>query len=90
MKKVFFFTAFVLGNFILTFAQNSVSGSITDESGEPLVGVNIVEKGTTNGTTTDFDGKYQISVMDNATLVFSYIVRWNDAWWGAVSGFQKP
>ncbi|MBD3661114.1 MAG: TonB-dependent receptor plug domain-containing protein, partial [Arenibacter algicola] len=40
---------------------------------EPLVGVNIVEKGTTNGTTTDFDGNYQISVMDTATLVFSYI-----------------
>ena len=73
MKKIFLFAAFMLGNFILAFAQNSVSGNITDDSGEPLVGVNIVEKGTTNGTTTDFDGNYQISVMDNATLVFSYI-----------------
>ncbi|GBF19782.1 MULTISPECIES: TonB-dependent receptor [Arenibacter] len=73
MKKIILLTAFMLGNFALTVAQNSVSGSITDDSGEPLVGVNIVEKGTTNGTTTDFDGNYQISVMDNATLVFSYI-----------------
>ncbi|RTE52437.1 TonB-dependent receptor [Arenibacter aquaticus] len=63
----------MLGNYILAFAQNSVTGKVTDDSGEPLVGVNIVEKGTTNGTTTDFDGNYQISVMDNATLVFSYI-----------------
>ncbi|MEQ9581103.1 MAG: carboxypeptidase-like regulatory domain-containing protein, partial [Arenibacter sp.] len=73
MKKIILLTAIMLGNFALTFAQNSVSGNITDDSGEPLVGVNIVEKGTTNGTTTDFDGNYQISVMDNATLVFSYI-----------------
>tara|TARA_R110002020_G_scaffold156218_4_gene338158 strand:- start:38161 stop:40836 length:2676 start_codon:yes stop_codon:yes gene_type:complete len=73
MKKIVLLTAFMLGNFALAVAQNSVSGSITDDSGEPLVGVNIVEKGTTNGTTTDFDGNYQISVMDNATLVFSYI-----------------
>jgi len=73
MKKIILLIAFMLGNFTLTVAQNSVSGNITDDSGDPLVGANIVEKGTTNGTTTDFDGNYQISVMDNATLVFSYI-----------------
>ncbi len=38
-----------------------------------MVGVNIVEKGTTNGTTTDFDGNYTITVQNGATLVFSYI-----------------
>ena len=50
-----------------------VSGTVSDADG-PLPGVNIVEKGTTNGVTTDFDGNYSISnVADDATLVFSYI-----------------
>ncbi|QXP58015.1 TonB-dependent receptor [Cellulophaga sp. HaHa_2_95] len=53
--------------------QNSVSGKIIDQDGIPLAGANIIEKGTTNGTTTDFDGNYTITVSDNATLVFSYI-----------------
>ncbi len=55
------------------FAQISVSGNVQDTDGAPLVGVNIVEKGTTNGTTTDFDGNYVITVNEGATLVFSYI-----------------
>lgn len=42
----------------LTFAQEkTVSGTVSDESGLPLPGVNIIVKGTTNGTQTDFDGK---------------------------------
>lgn len=53
--------------------QNTVSGNITDQNGDPLAGVNIVEKGTSNGTTTDFDGNYIITVGEDATLVFSYI-----------------
>lgn len=54
-------------------AQFTVSGTVTDDSGESLIGVNIVEKGTLNGTVTDFDGKYTISVSnENVTLVFSY------------------
>lgn len=57
----------------LTILQNSVTGKITDDNGAPLAGVNIVEKGTSNGTTTDFDGNYSIDVSDNAVLVFSYI-----------------
>lgn len=57
----------------ILFAQQTVRGMVQDDNGEPLVGVNIVEKGTTNGTTTDFDGNYIISVADNATIVFSYI-----------------
>ncbi|MFT5738316.1 MAG: TonB-dependent SusC/RagA subfamily outer membrane receptor, partial [Maribacter sp.] len=53
-------------------AQNStVSGSVADPSGVPLPGVNVVEKGTSNGTSTDFDGNYSLSVGNNATLVFS-------------------
>ena len=55
-------------------AQFQVTGSITDESGEPLVGVNISEKGTIKGTVTDFDGAYRISVSnENASLIYSYV-----------------
>ncbi len=53
--------------------QNSVSGKVTDQDGIALAGVNILEKGTSNGTTTDFDGNYNITVGEDATLVFSYI-----------------
>lgn len=56
------------------FAQaKSVSGTIIDEGGVPLAGVTVLEKGTTNGTQSDFDGNYQINVKDGATLVFSYV-----------------
>ncbi len=50
-----------------------ISGRVTDETSEPLPGVNVVEKGTTNGTVTDPDGNYQISVPEGSTLVFSSI-----------------
>ena len=54
--------------------QVLVSGLITDESGVPMPGANIVEKGTTNGTQADFDGKFSIQLdSENATLVISYI-----------------
>ncbi|TDR22877.1 SusC/RagA family TonB-linked outer membrane protein [Flavobacterium cheniae] len=56
------------------FAQaKSVSGTILDEGGVPLPGVTILEKGTKNGTQSDFDGNYQIKVNDGAVLVFSFI-----------------
>ncbi|MFC4097295.1 SusC/RagA family TonB-linked outer membrane protein [Euzebyella saccharophila] len=51
--------------------QSSISGIVSDDQGVPLPGVNVVEKGTSNGTSTDFDGNYEIQVADNATLVFS-------------------
>ncbi len=56
-----------------TKVQNSITGKVTDDSGMPLAGVNIVEKGTTNGTTSDFDGNYTINVENDTKLVFSYI-----------------
>jgi TonB-linked SusC/RagA family outer membrane protein len=55
------------------YAQKSVTGKVTDESGEGLPGVNVVEKGTTNGTITDIDGIYHLNVSGSATLVFSYM-----------------
>ena len=54
-------------------AQHLVSGTVTDDANQPLVGVNIVEKGTSNGTVTDLDGNYSLSVASGeAILIFSY------------------
>ena len=58
---------------VQAFAQNAVSGKVTDASGEPLVGVNVLVKGTTTGAMTDLDGIYALNVPNNATLVFSCI-----------------
>ncbi|SBV98018.1 conserved exported hypothetical protein [uncultured Dysgonomonas sp.] len=49
-----------------------ISGTVTSD-GEPLIGASVVEKGTTNGTLTDVDGKFTLSVKENATLEVSYI-----------------
>lgn len=51
----------------------SVTGTVVDQNGEPLMGVNVIEKGTTNGTMTDMDGRFTLSVPGNATLQISYI-----------------
>ena len=52
----------------------TVSGVITDKTGEPVIGANVLEKGTTNGVITDFDGNYTLTVSGgNSVLVFSYI-----------------
>lgn len=54
--------------------QNSVSGKVIDESGQPLPGVSVILKGTTSGTVTNTDGSYTISDISNdAVLVFSFI-----------------
>lgn len=56
------------------FAQGSkVKGTITDNQGEPLLGANVLEKGTTNGVVADFDGNYAINVSQGAILVISYV-----------------
>lgn len=54
-------------------AQELISGIVTNVSGEPLPGASVVEKGTSNGTVTDFSGNYKISAKKGATLVFSFI-----------------
>lgn len=51
----------------------TVSGTVTDPSGEPLIGASILAEGTTVGTATDLDGNYTINVPSDGTLVFSYV-----------------
>lgn len=50
-----------------------VSGVINDETGLPVIGANVVEKGTTNGTITDAEGRFSLNVASDATLVITYI-----------------
>ncbi|MDR1919965.1 MAG: TonB-dependent receptor [Tannerellaceae bacterium] len=50
-----------------------VTGTVKDVKGEPLLGVNVIVRGTTNGTVTDFDGNYSLEIGANDVLVFSYI-----------------
>ena len=51
----------------------TVTGTVTDQTGEALIGASVMEKGTTNGTSTDLDGNFQLTVNPGATLVFSYV-----------------
>ncbi|WP_339650928.1 TonB-dependent receptor [uncultured Salegentibacter sp.] len=70
LKRGLFIVTFFCFGFIT--AQQTVTGTVSDESG-PIPGVNVIERGTSNGTTTDFDGNYSIEVSEGAVLVFSYI-----------------
>src|SRR5690606_3111256 len=55
-------------------AQVSIQGRVTDSTGTPLPGVSVVEKGrSTNGTTTDLNGRYILDVVESATLVFTIV-----------------
>ena len=73
----------VLKRFLLSFmlmltctvmyAQTEITGTVVDETGETVIGATVMEKGTNNGTVTDFDGKFAIKVKPGAMLVFSYV-----------------
>lgn len=67
-------TAFLLMAFLPVLAQNSwVSGTVTDEKGEALIGVTVRIEGTSTGTATDIDGKYRLDGAFGKTLSFSYV-----------------
>ena len=63
----------MLGAMAVFAQQKTVTGKVTGSDGVSLPGVNILEKGTTNGTVSDADGTFKISVNENATLTFSFI-----------------
>lgn len=74
MKMKYFLLMMMLGVTMISWSQRSVTGKVTDEQNIPLPGANVVEMGTSNGTTTDFDGNFTITVQDlDAVLEISYI-----------------
>lgn len=78
LKKTQLCVLFVVIIFFLTnvgaFAQTNVRGTVTDSKGEVLIGVNVIVKGTRNGTVTDIDGAFSLSIPDpNSVIEFSYV-----------------
>jgi TonB-linked SusC/RagA family outer membrane protein len=72
-KNLFFLLFLCSGLFAQQLFSQTVSGNITDESGVPLPGANVIIEGTTTGVSTDFDGNYQIQAEQGQVLQFSYI-----------------
>ena len=58
---------------VLQQTKKTVTGIVKDQNGEPVIGANVVEKRTTNGTVTDIDGKFMLEISENAILLISYI-----------------
>jgi TonB-linked SusC/RagA family outer membrane protein len=75
MNKKLFFSVLLLTLFCaFTYAQKTITGTISDNNGVPLAGASVVVKGTTNGASTDFDGNYSLTIQsDSDVLVISYI-----------------
>ena len=57
----------------IMYAQTEITGTVVDDFGEGIIGATVMEKGTSNGTLTDFDGNFKLKVQAGKTLVFSYI-----------------
>ena len=73
MKKILFVLTCLMFS-VATMASITVTGTvISAEDGLPVIGASVLEKGTSNGTITDFDGMYELTVADNAVLVYSYV-----------------
>ncbi|WBL22872.1 SusC/RagA family TonB-linked outer membrane protein [Zunongwangia sp. HRR-M8] len=73
-KLLILFVLFLFFSQLIEAQQRTVQGTVMDgESGLPLPGVTVMEKGTSNGAATNFDGNYQINVSEDAVLVFSMI-----------------
>ncbi len=70
--KAMFFVFFLLCSTVMM-AQQKVSGTVLDATGEPLIGVSVLEAGTSNGVVTDFNGDFTLTVKQGAKLTFSYI-----------------
>ena len=70
LKKIYGLALMLMMLFVSTIAMAqsvTVTGNVTDQTGEVVIGASIMEKGTSNGTITDFDGNFSISVDANAT-----------------------
>ena len=63
----------LLSSYIIMYAQQEMTGSVVDATGEPIIGATVIEKGTSNGTVTDFDGNFRLKVEPGKMLVISYV-----------------
>lgn len=69
IKRAFFLTLLILVCSVVQAQSLQVSGTIVSKSdGQPVIGATILEQGTTNGTITDFDGKFSLTVKQNAEI----------------------
>ena len=57
----------------IMYAQSEIHGTVVDPTGETVIGATVMEKGTSNGTVTDFDGNFELKVKPGTTLVISYV-----------------
>lgn len=73
MKKSFILFVFLLCSIVVVAQKKSITGIITDTAGEAVIGASIVEVGTTNGTVSDVEGNFTLSVSDNASIQVSFI-----------------
>ncbi len=71
--KIYFLTMLFFVSFSALAQSYQVSGAVTDDSNDPLPAVSVVVKGTTNGTSSDFDGKYSLEVSQGDVLVYSFV-----------------
>ncbi len=71
-KKIYLFILLLFTAVIMN-AQTRVTGIVTDELGEPVIGASILIKGSEQGTVTDIDGNFFLTAPDNAILIFSYV-----------------
>lgn len=73
MKKLLLPIVILFMGISVAFAQKTVSGNVVDDQGIPLPGATILEQGTTNGVSSDFDGNFSIEVSEGAVLVISFV-----------------
>ncbi len=73
MKKTSIYLIALLLSMAVIGQQRTISGSVRDEDGEPLIGATVLEKGTSNGTISDLNGAFTLSVNEGSTIIVSYI-----------------
>ena len=72
VKRMFLSFALILASTVM-YAQTEITGTVYDETGEGAIGATVVEKGTSNGMMTDFEGNFKLKVQEGAILVISYV-----------------
>ena len=72
-KFLFLLLSFMMMSATALAQKRTYTGTVVDDQNEPVIGASVVQKGTSNGTVTDFDGNFSVSVDEGSTLVISYI-----------------